>query len=252
MSYVKLKHVLSEIGLEVTEHPDRAWVADALLAYAESSGDGHRVSLAALSRAAGVPADEVRRTLEATGLFEVVGGGDGGGIALAGPFRAFLPYLGRQSARTAAAVRLLRAARPETVPPEIWRAAALFNAGLFFECHEYLEDIWRSTAGPDRAFYHGLVQAAAGCYHLEKGNVHGARTLLGKAIAKLEPYGPTHRAVELAAFLDGLRRVRSCLDGAPAGGGEIVFPSLDLAGSPRTGRPPVCVAPPPPLLRPSR
>ncbi len=252
MSYVKLKHVLSEIGLEVTEHPDRAWVAAALVAYAESSGAGHRVSLAALSRVAGVPADEVRRTLEATGLFEAVGGDDGGGVALAEPFRAFLPYLGRQSARTAAAVRLLRAARPETVPPEIWRATALFNAGLFFECHEYLEDIWRSTPGPDRAFYHGLVQAAAGCYHLEKGNMHGARTLLGKAIAKLEPYGPTHRTVELAAFLDGLRRVRSCLDGAPAGGGEIVFPTLDLAGSPRTGRPPVCAAPPPPLRWPSR
>ena len=216
MSYVKLKHALAEIALDATAHLDRAWIADALLAYAESSRDGDPVPVAAVARAAGVPAEEARRTLEATGLFEVMGSGEDSGIVLAAPFRAFLPYLRRQSARTAAAVRLLRAARPDPVPPEIWHAAALFNAGLFFECHEYLEDVWRSTPGPERVFYHGLVQAAAGCYHLEKGNVHGARTLLRKAIAKLEPYAPTHRAVEVAVFLAELRRVLTRLDGTPA------------------------------------
>jgi hypothetical protein len=259
VSYVTLKHALAEIALDVTEHLDRAWIADALLAYAESSRDGHRVSVAAIARAAGAPADEVRRSLEATRLFEVVGDGDDGGIGLAGPFRAFLPYLSRQAARTAAAVRLLRAARPETVPLEIWRAAALFNVGLFFECHEYLEDVWRSTPGPERAFYHGLVQAAAGCYHLEKRNAHGARTLLAKAIAKLEPYAPTHRAVEVTAFLAGLRRVLSRLDGTPARlppsgrtGAEIVFPALALAGFPRTRHSRGHAAGTPPLQGPSR
>ena len=231
MSYVKLKHALAAIALDATEHPDRAWVADALLAYAELSRDGPRVSIDALARAGGVPAAEARRTLEATGLFEAAGA-DERGLALARPLRAFLPYLSRQSARTVAAVRLLRAPRPKTVPPEIWRGGALFNAGLFFECHEYLEDVWRATPGPEREFFHGLVQAAAGCYHLEKGNAHGARTLLGKAIAKLEPFAPTHRAVDLAAFLAGLRRVRSSLDGAPSGFDETALPTLDLTGFP--------------------
>jgi uncharacterized protein len=229
VSYVKLKHALSAVALDATEHLDRAWVANALLAYAELSRDGPRVAVDALARAGGVPAAEARRTLEATGLFETAG--DDGGLSLARPFRAFLPYLTRQSARTVAAVRLLRAPRPRTVPVEIWRAVALFNAGLFFECHEFLEDVWRATPGPERDFYHGLVQAAAGCYHLEKGNVHGARTLLGKAIAKLEPYAPTHGALDLATFLAGLRHVLSCLDGAPLRVDETVLPALDLAGS---------------------
>jgi uncharacterized protein len=251
VSYVKLKHTLAEIALDATAHLDRAWIADALLAYAELSGDGPEVSLDAVARAGGVPAEEARRTLEATGLFEVAAGGGGGAIALGAPFRAFRPYLGRQSARTVAAVRLLRAARPKTVRPEIWHAAALFNAGLFFECHEYLEDVWRATPGPERAFYHGLVQAAAGCYHLEKGNVHGARTLLGKAVAKLEPYAPTYRAVEVATFLAGFRHVLSRLDGAPAGFGEIALPTLDLAGSARP-RAQVRVAATPPPRGPSR
>jgi uncharacterized protein len=244
VSYVKLKHTLAEIALDVTAHLDHAWIADTLLAYAELSRDGPEVSLDAVARAGGVPPAEARRALEATGLFEVVADGGGSAVALGAPFRAFRPYLSRQAARTVAAVRVLRAARPETVPPEIWQAAALFNAGLFFECHEYLEDVWRATPGPERAFYHGLVQAAAGCYHLEKGNVHGARTLLGKAVAKLEPYAPTHRAVQVAAFLAGLRHVLSRLDGAPSGSGEPALPSLDLAGSTRTRR--VRVASPPP------
>lgn len=238
MSYVGLKHTLAEIALDLLEHPDRVWIADALLAYAESSGDGPLVPVAKVARAAGVSAAEAGRTLQATGLFEVTGAGDRsrGSIALAAPFRPFRPYLSRQAARTAAAVRWLRVDRPEAVPPEIWRAAALFDAGLFFECHEYLEDVWRATPGPERPFYHGLVQAAAGCYHLEKGNVHGARTLLGKAIAKLEPFAPRYRAVEVAAFVAGLRRMLSGLNETPVRLGELVVPALDLAGAPESRR----------------
>ncbi len=250
MSYVRLKHTLAGIALDVTAHLDRAWIADALLAYAELSRDGPEAPLGAVARAAGVSPAEARRALEASGLFEAVAG-RGGAIALGASFRAFRPYLSRQAARTVTAVRLLRAARPETVPLEIWHAAALFNAGLFFECHEYLEDVWRATPGPERAFYHGLVQAAAGCYHLEKGNAHGARTLLRKAVAKLEPYAPMHRSVQVATFLAGLRRVLARLDDAPAVSGEVAIPALDLAGS-APARPPVRVASAPPPREPSR
>ena len=249
MSYVRLKHALAGIALDVTVHPDRTWIADALLAYAELSRAGPEVSLDAVARAGGVPPAEARRALEATGLFEPVAG-RGGTIALGAPFRAFRPYLGRQAARTVTAVRLLRTARPETVPPEIWHAVALFNAGLFFECHEYLEDVWRATPDPERAFYHGLVQAAAGCYHLEKGNAHGARTLLRKAVAKLEPYAPMHRSVQVAPFLAGLRHVLARLDAAPSASGEVAVPALDLAGSARA-RSPVRVASTPPPREPS-
>lgn len=232
MSYVRLKHTLAGIALDVTAHLDRAWIADALLAYTELSREGPEVSLAAVARAGGVPPAEARRALEATALFGVVADRKGT-IALGAPFRAFRPYLDRQVARTVTAVRLLRADRPQTVPPEIWHVAALFNAGLFFECHEYLEDIWRATPDPERAFYHGLVQAAAGCYHFEKGNAHGARALLGKAVDKLEPYTPTHRSVQVATFLAGLRHVLSRLNGPPLGSGEIALPALDLAGAAR-------------------
>lgn len=246
MSYVKLKHTLSAIALDVIEHPDRARVADALLAYARRSGEQHRVSLASLGRATGLAPGDVERALRGTGLFEE-GGAEHERISLAAPFRPFAAYLRRQSARTAIAIRLLRSSHRPGIPAEIWRAAALFNAGLFFEAHEFLEDVWRAARDPERTFYHGLVQAAAGCYHLEKGNVHGARTLIEKAVAKLEPFAPTHRGVQVLALLAGLRRVLSRLDrtSPAAGPGRPPLPTLDLVESPRAQRrrPRACAAP---------
>lgn len=238
MSYVKLKHTLSAIALDAIRHPEGTPVADALLAFAREAGARHRVALASLARTTGLASDTVGRALEGTGLFEEPGDAGRDHVSLAAPFRPFVAYLRRQSARTAVAVRLLRAPHAEGIPEEIWRAAALFNAGLFFECHEYLEDVWRAAPAPERAFYHGLVQAAAGCYHLEKVNVHGARILVQKAVAKLGAYTPVHRKVDVAAFVAGLRCVLAQLDLADgsAGPARVALPTLDLVDSPRAWR----------------
>ena len=48
-----------------------------------------------------------------------------------------------------------------------------FNAELFFEAHEVLEDLWRETKGPERDFYHGLIQVAAAYVHVQRGNAYG-------------------------------------------------------------------------------
>jgi uncharacterized protein len=205
MSYARLKHILAGIALEAIEHPGLSRTPQVLLAFARRDRDRHGVPLAVLARAAGIGCDDAGRILAATALFDPVT--PSGRVALAPSFQPFQIYLRRQAARVIAALRLMSVSHRPTIPDEIWRAAALFNAGLFFECHEYLEDVWRVASPPERAFYHGLVQAAAGCYHFEKGNAHGARTLIEKAIAKLEPYAPAHRAVNLGIFIAGLRRV---------------------------------------------
>lgn len=238
MSYVKLKHSLSAIALDAVEHPDRARVVDLLRAFARRSRGTGRVHRAALARAAAMAPNEVGRLLVGTGLFAEARDADGDWVVLAAPFRPFAAYLRRQSARTAIAVRLVRSPHRLEIPAEIWRGAALFNAGLFFECHEYLEDAWRAAPDAERAFYHGLVQAAAGCYHLEKANVHGARTLIQKAISKLEPYAPAHHEVEVGAFVAGLRRLLTRV-GRPAPPGALRrprVPMLDLVSSPPVGR----------------
>jgi predicted metal-dependent hydrolase len=66
-----------------------------------------------------------------------------------------------------------------------------FNEGLFFECHETLEELWSGIRGPTRDFYQGLIQVAVGFYHLGNDNRVGAERLLGRALGRLEAY-PDH------------------------------------------------------------
>jgi len=211
VGYVRLKHALAGVALAAVEDPARAPTVVVLAAYARLAAlagpaGGGPVPIAEIARAAGAPPDDVRERLTSTRLF---GAGDPRDLALDARFAPHAGYFTRQIARAAAAVRALdlRPA-PRGVPRAVWRAVVLFNAGLFFECHEYLEDSWRSAGPEDRAFYHGLIQAAAACYHWEKGNAHGARVLAGKALANLRAYAPGRHGVAVARLLGDLAAVR--------------------------------------------
>lgn len=67
-----------------------------------------------------------------------------------------------------------------------------FNAGRFFEAHDILEDLWRGYRESDRLFLQALIQTAVGFYHLENGNLKGARSQFSKACTKFEPFLPSH------------------------------------------------------------
>lgn len=206
-----MKHAFSDLALRALEDPSAAPAVAALRGFCQASAGEGSALLEAVSQAAGLSPEEARRALLETGLFVEVNAT----VALGPPYRACEAYLCRQVDRLEEAVGALRRAEPPGVPGDVWRGAVLFNAGLFFESHEYWEGVWRAAPEPDRTFYHGLVQAAAGCYHLERGNLHGARTLLSKAAVKLGPYAPAHLGVDVASLLEALDRLRA----APAPGG---------------------------------
>jgi hypothetical protein len=85
-------------------------------------------------------------------------------------------------------------------------AATLFDAGLYYEVHEWLEPYWLRAEGGDRPALQGLIQVAVGFEHLTSGNVIGARALLANGCAKLEG-----RQIE-GIDLDGFERaVHACL-----------------------------------------
>ena len=56
----------------------------------------------------------------------------------------------------------------------------------YYECHDLLEDLWLEEGR--EPFYQGLLQVAVSCYHLENGNIAGARKLMDLAIKKLFLY----------------------------------------------------------------
>jgi predicted metal-dependent hydrolase len=78
------------------------------------------------------------------------------------------------------------------------RGVAQFNDGLFFECHDTLEEVWSGVRGPSRDFFQGLIQVAVAFYHLGNGNRPGATTLLRRSLARLERYPPRYAGIELA------------------------------------------------------
>jgi predicted metal-dependent hydrolase len=105
--------------------------------------------------------------------------------------------------------------QPGTLPEEevLRRGAALFDDGMYWEAHEVWEEVWRRRKGlPDRDFLKGMIQGAAGMWHLSQGNYKGAVSVLERAIAYIEPYRPARERIDLDAFSDALRRARSAAE----------------------------------------
>ena len=85
----------------------------------------------------------------------------------------------------------------------------MFNAGEYFEQHEVLEELWRAERGPIRELYQGILQVGVGCYHLQRGNYHGAVTLLDRGLARLARVAPGSSDVDVAGLIGQARRLRA-------------------------------------------
>ena len=78
------------------------------------------------------------------------------------------------------------------------RGIELFNCSKFFECHEVLEELWRTEHGPRRLFLQGVIHLAVGFYHHQQGNRVGAERQLRKGLKKLAGYLPECEGLDTA------------------------------------------------------
>jgi len=90
-----------------------------------------------------------------------------------------------------------------------------FNNGLYFECHETLEEIWLEERGEERRFYQGIIQIAAGYYKLEQGVPVGALKLWRMGIEKLQAYGPAYLGINVDALVGGVSAHLAALERDP-------------------------------------
>ncbi len=88
--------------------------------------------------------------------------------------------------------------------PRFIKGIEEFNSGLYFECHETLEEIWLEEHGEERRFYQGIIQIAAGYYKLEQGVPAGALKLWRMGIDKLASYSPVYLGVNVDALIDAV------------------------------------------------
>lgn len=89
--------------------------------------------------------------------------------------------------------------------PRFLKGIEEFNRGLFFECHETLEEIWLEEHGEDRAFYQGIIQVSAGYFKWEQGVLIGAIKLWRAGLEKLTAYPPVHLGVDLDSFIQEVK-----------------------------------------------
>ncbi len=93
--------------------------------------------------------------------------------------------------------------------PALVHGIAEFNAGLFFEQHETLEEAWIAEEDPVRYLYQGILQIGVGCYHLlTKRNARGAGRMWAKGVRLLESFPPVCCGVDVTALIAA---TRSCM-----------------------------------------
>lgn len=94
----------------------------------------------------------------------------------------------------------------------------LFNERSFYDAHEVWEDVWRESAGMEKQFLQGLIQAAVAFHHHSTGNVAGACSLMLRARKNLAGCGEEFGGIRVASLVDALGVWRAAMvagDGVP-------------------------------------
>lgn len=94
------------------------------------------------------------------------------------------------------------------------RGVAQFNARLYFECHDTLEELWAELRDERRGFVQGLIQLAVAFYHLGNGNQPGAVRLFDRGLERLRPYPADYAGLSTGPLREAAGRWR---DAAAAG-----------------------------------
>ncbi len=95
------------------------------------------------------------------------------------------------------------------LPPAALRGLEHFNAGEYFEAHEFLEAAWRAENAPVRELYRGVLQVAVAYYHLQRGNASGALKLFARLRKWLAPFPATCQGINLARLLRDVDQVEA-------------------------------------------
>ena len=119
-------------------------------------------------------------------------------------------------------------------PPEFEIALNEFNSGQYWDCHETLERLWLAESYPMRLFYHGLIKAAVGLFHLERRNRKGAISKLTDAMHTLAPFDPGMMGVDVHQLRrDIMQRLESIQESPILGRQHFDEPAVQISRSNR-------------------
>ena len=103
-------------------------------------------------------------------------------------------------------------------PGPYTKALDLYRAGRHWDAHEALEDAWREERDPvRRRFYHGIIQLAAACHHMDRDNMHGLKTLTRKALEKLRDCPSPYLGLDVARLRERMEVCRRTAEAVQRG-----------------------------------
>lgn len=105
----------------------------------------------------------------------------------------------------------------EGPPDGLLQGIEEFNQGLFFECHETLEDLWVAEPRDIRRLYQGILQISVAFHHLRAGRYRPVVSLLRRGSGYLRPFTPHCQGVDVEHLFVAADR---CLREAKALGPE--------------------------------
>ena len=118
---------------------------------------------------------------------------------------------------------------PIALSAVFFKGVEQFNDGLYWRCHETLEEVWRATEYPQRLFYYALIKVAVGFVHLGRHNERSAISQFSAAEAYLKPFLPVYVGVRSEPLhrevTEWLRKLR--------GAAPLPWPLFDQAPRPK-------------------
>lgn len=81
-------------------------------------------------------------------------------------------------------------------------ARGYFNAERYWEAHETLESIWRTTAGEEKLFLQGVILVCAALVHHQKGEDEVALGVLGRAARQLDYKAGSYFGIKVKQLKD--------------------------------------------------
>jgi predicted metal-dependent hydrolase len=96
-----------------------------------------------------------------------------------------------------------------TVGAAYQQGLRLARSGRFFEAHEAFETAWRACDPAERDFFQGLVHVVVSAYQAGRGRPVAQERQRLKALARLTPYAPEHRGLDVGLLLQRLDRAEA-------------------------------------------
>jgi predicted metal-dependent hydrolase len=220
MTEVEVRNILSEMLLRSLRSRSEIKILNLILKYCDKTRD-RSISRIYLKDLLATRANfdrvefDLKKFSKDVLLNELLAFGPGDSIELKSRFAKYQTFICRKAKaylKLISRLRTLAEGVHDELEDKVKIGVTLFNGGFFFECHEYLEEIWLTEKGRGKSFLKGLIHACVAFYHLEYENIRGMEKYLKRSSSRLKEFQPSYLGIDVRNFLSDIDKVLKVLE----------------------------------------